>query len=158
MIFLDASSHLYNRFCPLVGWSVGCLVGWSVGRSVGRSVTHLFLRRFLGSFRITAPAQSHATDSAVHTALFQVTMGFFRYCPQAQFSLQWTLTGYARAINNKSSREMRALIPSSQRHKFDFNPLIGGDKKPDSRLNSSVPLVLFFQLSLFSLLPLLILW
>ena len=25
--FLDASSHLYNRLCPLVGW----LVGWSVG-------------------------------------------------------------------------------------------------------------------------------
>jgi len=29
-LFLDASSHLYNRVCPSVGRSVG----WSVGRSV----------------------------------------------------------------------------------------------------------------------------
>ena len=47
----------------------------SVRRSVGRSVgpvglTHLFFRRFSGSLCIPAPAQSHATDSAVYTALF----------------------------------------------------------------------------------------
>ena len=29
-IFLDASSHLYNRLCPLAGWLVGWLVGLSV--------------------------------------------------------------------------------------------------------------------------------
>ena len=45
-------------------------VRWSVGPSVRPSVTHLFFRRFSGSFCITAPAQSHATDSAVYTALF----------------------------------------------------------------------------------------
>ena len=28
--FLDTSSHLYNRLCPLVGRSVGRLVGRSV--------------------------------------------------------------------------------------------------------------------------------
>ena len=33
--FLDASSHLYKRVCPSVGWSVG--------RSVGPSVTRYFL-------------------------------------------------------------------------------------------------------------------
>ena len=41
-IFLDASSHLYIRVCPSVGWSVRWLVhrlvrlsvGWSVRRSV----------------------------------------------------------------------------------------------------------------------------
>ena len=31
---------------------------------------HLFFQCFLGSFGITAPAQSHATDSAMYTALF----------------------------------------------------------------------------------------
>ena len=41
-----------------------------VSPSIGPSITFLFFRRFLGSFRITAPAQSHATDSAVYTALF----------------------------------------------------------------------------------------
>ena len=51
------------------------LVGRLVGRSVGRSVTHLFFRRFSGSFCITAPAQSHATDSAVYTALFDIEAG-----------------------------------------------------------------------------------
>ena len=63
--FLVACTRLYTPLCRSVGRSVG----WSVGRSV----THLFFRRFLGSFRITAPAQSHATDSAVYTALFPST-------------------------------------------------------------------------------------
>ena len=31
--FLDASSHLYNRLCLLVGRSVGWLVGWLVGNA-----------------------------------------------------------------------------------------------------------------------------
>ena len=60
--FLVAYTGLYTPLCR----SVGRLVG----RSVGPSVTHLFFRRFSGSFRITAPAQSHPTDSAVYTALF----------------------------------------------------------------------------------------
>ena len=29
--FLDASSHLYMRSCPSVGWMDGWSVGWSVG-------------------------------------------------------------------------------------------------------------------------------
>ena len=61
-LFLVACTRLYTPLCRSVGWSVG--------RSVGRSVTHLFFHRFSGSFHITAPAQSHATDSAVYTALF----------------------------------------------------------------------------------------
>ena len=36
--FLDASSHLYMRSCPSVGWSVG----WSVGRSDGPLVLTRF--------------------------------------------------------------------------------------------------------------------
>ena len=55
----------------LVGWSVGRLVGWSVGPLVRWSVGNAFVfSAFSGSFRITAPAQSHATDSVVYTALF----------------------------------------------------------------------------------------
>ena len=46
----------------------------SVRWSVGWSVTHLFFRRFSGSFRITAPAQSHATDSPAYTALLSVSL------------------------------------------------------------------------------------
>ena len=30
--FLDASTHLYVRVCPTVGWSVGPSVGWWVTR------------------------------------------------------------------------------------------------------------------------------
>ena len=45
-------------------------VTMSVRWSVGRSVTHLLFRCFLGSFCMTAPAQSHATNSAVYPALF----------------------------------------------------------------------------------------
>ena len=73
----DLSAVVFSRvhvtLYPTVSvrWWVGQFVGRSVGWSVGWSVTHLFFRRFLGSFRITAPAQSHATDSAVYnTALF----------------------------------------------------------------------------------------
>ena len=53
--FLVAFTRLYTPLC----------------RSIGRSVTHLLFRRFSGSFCITAPAQSHATDSAVYTALLK---------------------------------------------------------------------------------------
>ena len=45
-------------------------VRWLVGWLVGLSVMNLFCQCFLGSFGITAPAQSHVTDSAVYTALF----------------------------------------------------------------------------------------
>ena len=48
--------------------SVVWLVGWLIGRSVGNA----FVLRFPGSFCITAPAQSHATDSAVYMALFKI--------------------------------------------------------------------------------------
>ena len=64
--FLDASSHLYKRVCPSVGRSVG--------PSVGRSVSSNFWSRislFRGLQRLsTAPAQPHATEIAVYTALF----------------------------------------------------------------------------------------
>ena len=36
--FLDASTHLYKRVCPSVGWSIG----WSVHRSIGPSISNLF--------------------------------------------------------------------------------------------------------------------
>ena len=62
----------------LVGQTVGWTVGWLVGWLVSRSVTHLFFRRFSGSFRLTAPAQSHATDSAVYTALFSRTKHLYK--------------------------------------------------------------------------------
>ena len=39
-LFLDASSHLYKRVCPSVGWSVGP----SVRQSVGPSVDHAFVK------------------------------------------------------------------------------------------------------------------
>ena len=40
----------------------------SIGRSVGRSITPLLFRRFASGFRITAPAQSHATVAVMYTA------------------------------------------------------------------------------------------
>ena len=58
-------SRMYVTLYPTV-W-VRWLVSWSVGWSVGNAL--FFFWRFLGSYRITAPAQSHATDSAVYTAL-----------------------------------------------------------------------------------------
>ena len=64
LLFLVACTRLYTSLC----WSVG----WLVGRSVCLLVTHLLFWRFSGSFRITAPAQSHATNSAVYPALFKV--------------------------------------------------------------------------------------
>ena len=47
------------------------LVGLSVGLSIGLSVYHLLFRRFrrfASGFRITAPAQSHATDAVMYPA------------------------------------------------------------------------------------------
>ena len=41
ILFLDASSHLYKRVCPSIGWSVGRSVGQSVGPSVCLSFTLL---------------------------------------------------------------------------------------------------------------------
>ena len=81
-MFLDASSHLYNRLCLLVGWSVGNAIiknikikhfwlrardsttrfvrRWSVGQSVGRlvgwSVT-LYFSLWFYFFDLTIPAQ-----------------------------------------------------------------------------------------------------
>ena len=57
-------SRVHATLYPTV--SVRRLVGWLVGWSVGNAFV------FSGSFRILAPAQSHATDSAVYTALFIV--------------------------------------------------------------------------------------
>ena len=51
--------------------SVGPSVGWSVGWLVGNAFV---FSAFFGQFCITAPAQSHATDSAVYTALFQISL------------------------------------------------------------------------------------
>ena len=42
-------------------------VGPSIGLLVGRLVPRLLFRRFASSFRVTAPAQSHATDAVVYT-------------------------------------------------------------------------------------------
>ena len=53
-------SRVHTTLYPTV--SVHWLVGWSVGNAF------VFLA-FFGQLRITAPAQSHATDSAVYTAL-----------------------------------------------------------------------------------------
>ena len=64
-LFVSVFSRVHATLYPTVS------VRRLVGRSVGRSVTHLFFWRFSGSFCITAPAQSHATDSAVYTALFK---------------------------------------------------------------------------------------
>ena len=71
--FLDASSHLYDRLCPSVGWSVGQSVkdslrtskssifsrvdatlqpALSVGRSVGRSVGWLVGNAFIKNIKI----------------------------------------------------------------------------------------------------------
>ena len=54
-----------------VHWSVGPLVHWSVGHAfVKIAKNRIFSTKIIVSgFRITAPAQSHATD-VVYTALF----------------------------------------------------------------------------------------
>ena len=47
--FLDASSHLYKRVCPLVRPSVGRSVGPSVGRSVRNPFFSVLIRATLGN-------------------------------------------------------------------------------------------------------------
>ena len=53
LMFLDASSHLYERVCPSVRWSVRRSIRWSVRRSVG----HTLLFLVFAVFGLTAPAQ-----------------------------------------------------------------------------------------------------
>ena len=43
--FLDASTHLYNWLCPLVGWSVGMSVRPSIRPSVLKIYLHLLKGR-----------------------------------------------------------------------------------------------------------------
>ena len=54
MTFLDASSHLYKRPCPSVGW----LVGWLVGPSVALS-SNLMKNGFLQTLNNLDTASYH---------------------------------------------------------------------------------------------------
>ena len=77
-------SRVHATLYPTV--SVRRLVGWLVGPSVGNAFVFL---AFSGSFRITAPAQSHATDSAVYTALFlSISLFFSPLCFFRRFKLK----------------------------------------------------------------------
>ena len=68
--FISCMVHVWSWSILTVSvhWLVGPLVSLLVGPLVGRSVTHFFWR-FPGSFCITTPAQSQATDSAVYMVL-----------------------------------------------------------------------------------------
>ena len=109
-LFLVACTRLYIPLCRSVGWSVG------------RSVTHLFFRHFSSSFRITAPAQSHATDSAMYTALLDASLHLYkRVCPSVGPSIHRSVRPSVRpSVYLSICRSIHPFQECTKTRLFDF--------------------------------------
>ena len=60
-------------------WLVGRLIDWSIGWLVGWSVSNAFtLRLFPNGYSLSAPAQSHVTNSAMYPALLGIIQHLFK--------------------------------------------------------------------------------
>ena len=59
--FFGATKHLSERFCPLVGWSIGRSVGWSVG-----ALCHLIFGGFGQYWLLTLVLHVHSERMRRH--------------------------------------------------------------------------------------------